>query len=129
LLQTIEGSPDGPKTVKTDSSSSVPQTIEQLQSQSILFSKLFVIMGITWIGEGIHVLLHGDHSELDECSFYSEVTSFPPNDFQFNSHFLICLRDHIKLPLSHEYNIGRLSFSDFLKIAIKLEYLFSDDIK
>jgi hypothetical protein len=76
LLQTIEGSPDGPKTVKTgsSSSSSVPQTIEQLQSQSILFSKLFVIMGITWIGEGIHVLLHGDHSDVEDCSFYSEVT-------------------------------------------------------
>jgi hypothetical protein len=50
--------------------------LEQLRTQSILFAKLFVIMGITWIGECIHVQLHGDHSHLEDCSFISEVNGW-----------------------------------------------------
>jgi len=49
------------------------QTVAQIRTQSVLFAKLFLIMGITWIGECIHVELHGDHSEIEECNFYSEV--------------------------------------------------------
>ncbi len=71
FFQIIESSPEG--TITRMKNSSIPQTVEQLRSQSILFLKLFVIMGITWIGECIHVLLHGDHSDLEDCSFYSEV--------------------------------------------------------
>jgi hypothetical protein len=66
------------QTADTSSTGSSSQTLEQLRTQSILFSKLFVIMGITWIGECIHVQLHGDHSHLEDCSFYSEV----PNHIQ-----------------------------------------------
>ncbi len=71
LFQTIELSPVGSASFVPGSS--VPQTLAQLKSQSILFAKLFVIMGITWIGECIHVLLHGDHSDVKECNFYAEV--------------------------------------------------------
>ena len=66
---TIEHSPTG----SMSGPSSMTQSVVQLRSQSILFSKLFVIMGITWLGEAIHVLVHGDHSQMNDCSFYYEV--------------------------------------------------------
>ena len=47
--------------------------VQQIKSQLILFSKLFVIMGITWICECLHVQVHGDHSDVKECNYYSEV--------------------------------------------------------
>lgn len=51
-------------------------TVEQIRTQASLFGKLFIIMGITYIGESIHILLHGDHSNIDDCNFYSEVKHF-----------------------------------------------------
>ena len=45
------------------------ETPEQL----ILFTKLFIIMGLTWLGECIHVMIHGDHTNNELCNFYVEV--------------------------------------------------------
>ena len=72
LIKVNQSSPVG----SLSRSGNLPQTIAEIRTQSILFAKLFVVMGITWIGECIHVQLHGDHSELEDCSFYSEVKKF-----------------------------------------------------
>ena len=68
---------------------SVTQSVVQLQSQFILFSKLFVIMGITWLGEAIHVLVHGDHSQMNDCSFYSEVCTQTKVNLYNNKYFVV----------------------------------------
>jgi hypothetical protein len=54
--------------------SSKPQTPFQ-----VLFTKLFVIMGISWLSECIHFELHGDHKSLKECNMLSEVTNYSFN--------------------------------------------------
>ena len=43
------------------------------KEQMVLFTKLFLIMGITWLSECIHIELHGDHSDMVHCNFYLEV--------------------------------------------------------
>ena len=43
------------------------------KEQMVLFTKLFFIMGITWISECIHIELHGDHTTMVQCNFYFEV--------------------------------------------------------
>ena len=47
------------------------ETPEQL----ILFTKLFIIMGLTWVTECIHVMVHGDHTNNEHCYFYIEVSN------------------------------------------------------
>jgi hypothetical protein len=47
--------------------------VDGRREQVVLFFKLFIIMGITWMGDCIHLLVHGDHEHLENCSFYSEV--------------------------------------------------------
>ena len=48
-------------------------SFDSRRDQILLFTKLFVIMGITWIGECLHVFVHGDHHDWEQCSFYTEV--------------------------------------------------------
>ena len=43
------------------------------KEQLVLFTKLFLIMGITWLSECIHVELHGDHTNMEHCNFHLEV--------------------------------------------------------
>ena len=38
----------------------------------VLFSKLFIVMGVLWVFECLHYLLHGDHRNTD-CSSYTEL--------------------------------------------------------
>ncbi|CAB4061742.1 MTH [Lepeophtheirus salmonis] len=45
----------------------------EIREQLILFTKLFLIMGLTWISECIHVEIHEDHQDLEDCNFYLEV--------------------------------------------------------
>ena len=46
---------------------------EWKKTQLILFTKLFVIMGLSWLSECIHFKLHGDHSDLHDCNVATEV--------------------------------------------------------
>ena len=41
----------------------------------LLFVKLFAIMGLTWISECIHIVVHGDHARSDYCNFYVEASA------------------------------------------------------
>lgn len=43
------------------------------REELFLFTKLFFIMGLSWFLECFHVELHGDHSTMRYCSFYTEV--------------------------------------------------------
>ena len=38
----------------------------------MLFSKLFIVMGVLWVFECLHYLLHGDHKDID-CDSYTEL--------------------------------------------------------
>jgi hypothetical protein len=51
----------------------VPQSRESRREQLILFVKLFVIMGLSWFSEVVHVFLHGDHSQNEHCNYLLEV--------------------------------------------------------
>ncbi len=46
------------------------------RSQFFLYLKLFLLMGISWMSEYIHAELHGDHTNMESCNLYVEVT-FP----------------------------------------------------
>ena len=50
-----------------------PASNENLRLQFVLFSKLFIIMGIPWIGEFVHFEFHGEHGETVHCSMMTEV--------------------------------------------------------
>ena len=43
------------------------------REQLVLFTKLFLIMGLSWLSECIHIELHGDHTNMKNCNFYVEV--------------------------------------------------------
>ena len=43
------------------------------REQLVLFTKLFLIMGLSWFSECIHIELHGDHTNMKNCNFYVEV--------------------------------------------------------
>ena len=43
------------------------------KNQFFLYLKLFMLMGISWISECIHVELHGDHAKMETCNIYIEV--------------------------------------------------------
>lgn len=43
------------------------------REQLVLFTKLFLIMGLSWLSECIHIELHGDHTDMVYCNFYLEV--------------------------------------------------------
>jgi hypothetical protein len=32
-------------------------------------------MGVTYTGEFVHVLMHGNHSDVQDCNFYVEVAA------------------------------------------------------
>lgn len=51
----------------------ISSAIGQLKTQFWLFVRLFVVMGITWISEFVHVLIHGDHRDITDCNYYFEV--------------------------------------------------------
>ena len=53
--------------IKSDMSKSAKR--EQL----ILFTKLFVLMGLPWVSVCLHALLHGDHSNHEHCNIVIEV--------------------------------------------------------
>ena len=38
----------------------------------LLFTKLFIVMGIPWIVECVHHVVHGDHNNM-ECPSYTEI--------------------------------------------------------
>jgi hypothetical protein len=42
--------------------------------QACLYSKLFVLMGISWLSECVDAGLHGDHSTVEGCNLSTEVT-------------------------------------------------------
>ena len=44
------------------------------KNQFFLYLKLFMLMGISWMSECIHVELHGDHTKVGNCSIYTEVS-------------------------------------------------------
>ena len=54
---------------RSQQSISTNDTREQL----VLFTKLFLIMGLSWLSECIHIELHGDHQNMEYCNFYLEV--------------------------------------------------------
>jgi hypothetical protein len=56
------------------SSDSESKSWEWKKTQLVLFTKLFVVMGLSWLSEIIHFELHGDHTKLSSCSLASEVT-------------------------------------------------------
>ena len=41
-------------------------------SFQVLFGKLFTVMGVLWIFECVHYLVHGDHRNMD-CDSYTEL--------------------------------------------------------
>jgi hypothetical protein len=43
--------------------------------QVCLYSKLFVLMGISWLSECVDAELHGDHSTIGGCDLFTEVLS------------------------------------------------------
>ena len=49
-------------------------SVHQLRNQFFLFVRLFVVLGITWITEFVHVLIHSDHRGMEDCNYYFEVT-------------------------------------------------------
>jgi hypothetical protein len=50
-----------------------PMSNENKREQIVLFVKLFVIMGLSWFSEVLHIFLHGDHSHNEHCNFVVEV--------------------------------------------------------
>ena len=60
---------NGTNNTNANSTISTNDTKEQL----VLFTKLFLIMGLSWLSECIHIELHGDHQDLHDCNFYLEV--------------------------------------------------------
>lgn len=44
---------------------------QETKEQLVLYIKLFTVMGILWIFESVHYLVHGDHRNM-ECVFYTE---------------------------------------------------------
>ena len=93
------------------------------KEEMILFLKLFSIMGLTWIVEIIHVLIHGDHD--DHTVYYSEVRFC--SLFELTSaRMLITLRGRDPVWVntiqadSAAYHLLR-TFRPFIKLSFNLE--------
>ena len=49
-------------------------TSDTTREEMLLFVKIFFVMGLTWLVEVFHPLLHGDHRDVKGgCSLYFEV--------------------------------------------------------
>lgn len=46
---------------------------QEILDEFILYGKLFVVMGLLWVCECIHYILHGDHSTIYDCLSYPEL--------------------------------------------------------
>ncbi len=46
------------------------------QGQILLYAKLFLLMGFSWMSDGIHVEVHGHHTEIRDYNMTLEVIQF-----------------------------------------------------
>ena len=75
IFQNVPHQNTSTTTVNTNATNNTTTTgsSNDTKEQLVLFTKLFLIMGLSWLSECIHIELHGDHSDLHHCNFYFEV--------------------------------------------------------
>ena len=56
-----------------------------------LYIKLFIVMGLLWLFDSLHFLLHGDHSQMDDCMTQVELMFRVLGCFNLSRGFFIFL--------------------------------------
>jgi hypothetical protein len=59
----------------SQTSAGYDRVTDDTKAQLLLFLKLFVVMGLSWFSDVIHIELHGDHQKLRHCNFHLEARS------------------------------------------------------
>ena len=57
------------KVVSSQYSNNTDRVNSDVKEQLVLYSKLFIVMGIAWIFECFHYLLHSDHTHTEELCY------------------------------------------------------------
>ena len=56
-----------------------------------LYGKLFMVMGLLWFFDSLHFLLHGDHSQIEDCMTPVELAFRVLGCFNISRGFFIFL--------------------------------------
>jgi hypothetical protein len=83
----------------------------RFRGQFWLYARLFLVMGVTYMSEFVHVLLHGDHDNIDYCNFYVEVGGLTAGD-PYGRFFKRVFEATYVQKKSRLANVGALAYSD-----------------